>query len=183
MNVNEMTDEELGAEINARWRDPVSLATLGKSARELLAPPLRQDVPSVEEIADVMCITDKRNGDTYGSCARVAHAMMQRIATPPATEARTMIQGMTADDIFDWLMVNGSLSRTDTREIANAVYRIANTPADVPDPDAEAKENAFSFHCVASPGMYANEDECWDGQGTKQRVGWRAVAAAAKGSE
>jgi hypothetical protein len=168
MNVNEMTNEEIGRQLLDWWYGHIpcrevadARAALGKFARELLAPPLRQDVPSVEKIGEKMrqAIVDARHSKAdYVHCARVAHRTMLELQKP-ATEARTMIQGMTVDEISEVIRLSDEWQRGDIsvyRASALVTHRLANTPA------VEAKVRQHTSDCAVHnmPAYPAGPCDC-----------------------
>lgn len=112
------------------------------------APP--RDVPSVEEVEMAMGkeIQDTQHDLAPGSirslCARVAHAMMQKMAP----RQRMLIEGMDEGDFWqEWHKLappdgwpEMSVNDHKMLKIAfNMAIRLATTPAPVEDPDREAK--------------------------------------------
>lgn len=171
------------AERNANKTMDVDLATA--IAEEVLA--LRHfarapggKVPSVEEIEAEMRGDPRRRLGYSGPsmsdmqiCARVAHAMMQRIDGGQ----RMMIEGMTEKQIFEEFAKEPLSSDQSFAKIYSRVaHRLATTPAPTEDPDRWAKGLAW-IHAKASGFPHnATPDLEWDDYSEGARNGWRAVA-------
>jgi hypothetical protein len=129
-------------------------------------------VPSLEEIeAEMRGMIS--GGDLYKKCARVAHAMMQKIGG----RERMMIDGMTEEEIRSEIYnehnkINGALGHA----AARVVYRLATTPRTGEDADKEAMDACWKYQEASGMKRHLTREDAWAHQSLDCRNGWRAVA-------
>jgi hypothetical protein len=186
----DMTDEELDNTVkrcyegwHAYGNERDNIREFASAIRALFPrPEPRQDVPSVPDIRTAMfgdgkikgsgLIVEATTSELLSHCARVAHAMMQKLAVRP----RMMIDGMTVNEIHK------EINYPSHSQVAVKIHALANTPAEpAPDPDAEAKELSFKWHQSTKHGeRFSHADLYWSYIGNRMGAqdAWRAVATA-----
>jgi hypothetical protein len=144
---------------------------------ELQKPAAEARLPHYDEVA---LWHKKLSGETNAAIVMDILAALKHFA--PATEARTkmMIEGMDREALRSIVYDVWSKNRS-TNAVADEIYRLANTPADVPDRDAGAKV-ARDTWCEGY-GNFGQSIPRWNDLSEPQRNGWRAVAAAAAKGE
>jgi hypothetical protein len=137
-------------------------------------------VPSQNDIQDAMVaeiVKHRHSGPDSFHCARVAHAMMQRIGGRAEMMIADMdMQAITVEMANEWGDTTEE-EREVIRLCARVSHRLATTPRTVDDPDKKAKRLAWEFHKAALVQLdVSTPDELWATFKDHQRIGWRAVA-------